>query len=434
MPLADKIRPQTLDEVVGQQHLLAPGCVFRRLLESGHIPNLVFFGPSGVGKTTVAEIIARSTDKILRKINATHASLSDIKDICAETGSVFTNDGILLYIDEIQYFNKKQQQSLLDFIEDGRITLICSTTENPYFAIYPAILSRSNVFEFKSVEKDQVLVALSRAYDILKKEYLTEDAPETNRALEIIASSCVGDVRRAVGALEVCFLGTGGALTQQAAYEAIGDFALKMDRDGNEHYDLLSALQKSIRGSDENAALFYLARLLEAGDLLSPCRRLLVIASEDVGMAYPMAAVIVNALVENAKQLGLPEARIPLAQAAVLLATAPKSNSSYLAYDAAAQDVREGKGMHMPDYLRDSMQPAADKNRGYVYPHPYPKHYVLQQYLPSDIASRVYYEFGDNKTEQAAKEYREQLLHTAKETAEKRKEAEKRGSHSPDKS
>ncbi len=417
MPLADKIRPSTLDEVVGQQHLLAKDSIFRRVIESGTVPNMVFFGPSGVGKTTVAEIIAKNTDKTLRKINATNASLSDIKDVCAETGSVFTSDGILLYIDEIQYFNKKQQQSLLEFIEDGRITLICSTTENPYFAIYPAILSRSNVFEFKSVDKSEVKRALLRAYDILCDTYKTEGASkEKDAAIDLIAASCTGDVRRAIGALELCYIGTGGELTEKAAYEAIGDFALKLDRDGNEHYDLLSAFQKSIRGSDENAALFYLARLLEAGDLLSPCRRLLVIASEDVGMAYPMAAVTVNALVDSAKQLGLPEARIPLAQAVVLLATAPKSNSAYLAYDAAAEDVRNGKGMKMPDYLRDSMQPAADGNKAYVYPHPYPRHYVIQQYLPDDIADRNYYEFGDNKTEQAAKEYRELITKTAKET------------------
>ncbi len=415
MPLADKIRPQSFDEVVGQKHLLSKDSLFRRVIESGNIPNLVFYGPSGVGKTTVAEIIAKSCDKTLRKINATNASLSDIKDVCAETGSVFTSDGILLYIDEIQYFNKKQQQSLLEFIEDGRITLICSTTENPYFAIYPAILSRSNVFEFKSVDKDDIKLALDRAYSLLCKSYGTgERNSETAAALSLIASSCIGDVRRAIGALEICFLGTGGKLTEKAAHEAIGDFALKLDRDGNEHYDLLSAFQKSIRGSDENAALFYLARLLEAGDLLSPCRRLLVIASEDVGLAYPMASVIVNSLIDSAKQLGLPEARIPLAQAVVLLATAPKSNSAYLAYDAAAQDVRDGKGMKMPDYLRDSMQPSAQGNKDYVYPHPYPKHYVLQQYLPDDIADSKYYEFGDNKNELAAKEYREMIVKIAK--------------------
>lgn len=417
MPLADKIRPKSLDEVVGQKHLLSENSLFRRVIESGNIPNMVFFGPSGVGKTTVAEIIAKSCDKTLRKINATNATLSDIKDVCAETGSVFTSDGILLYIDEIQYFNKKQQQSLLEFIEDGRITLICSTTENPYFAIYPAILSRSNVFEFKPVESNEIRKALERAYTLLCESYMTkaDNEEEKEKAMSLIASNCVGDVRRALGALEICFLGTGGNITEKAAYEAIGDFALKLDRDGNEHYDLLSGLQKSIRGSDENAAIFYLARLLEAGDLLSPCRRLLVIASEDIGLAYPMAATIVGSLVENAKQLGLPEARIPLSQAVVLLATAPKSNSAYLAYDAAAQDVREGRGMRMPDYLRDSMQPASNGNEGYIYPHPFPNHYVLQQYLPDDIADRVYYEFGDNKTEQAAKQYREAIVKTAKE-------------------
>ena len=414
MPLADKIRPQSFDEVVGQKHLLSKDSLFRRVIDSGNIPNLVFYGPSGVGKTTVAEIIAKNCDKTLRKINATNSSLSDIKDVCAETGSVFTSDGILLYIDEIQYFNKKQQQSLLEFIEDGRITLICSTTENPYFAIYPAILSRSNVFEFKSVDKDEIRKALNRACNLLRESYGVQGGQEDEKALDLIASSCIGDVRRAIGALEICFLGTGGVLSEKAAYEAIGDFALKLDRDGNEHYDLLSGLQKSIRGSDENAALFYLARLLEAGDLLSPCRRLLVIASEDIGLAYPMASVIVNSLVDTAKQLGLPEARIPLAQAVVLLATAPKSNSAYLAYDMAASDVRAGKGMKMPDYLRDSMQPASCGNKEYIYPHPYPKHYVLQQYLPDDIADKKYYEFGDNKNELAAKEYREMIVKIAK--------------------
>ncbi len=418
MPLADKIRPRELSEVVGQKHLLSEDSVFRRVIESKNIPNMVFYGPSGVGKTTVAEIIAKSTDKTLRKINATSGSLSDIKAICAETGSVFTSEGILLYIDEIQYFNKKQQQSLLEFIEDGRITLICSTTENPYFAIYPAILSRSSVFEFKSVEKDEVKKALVRAYGILSSTYHPQKAgnigDEEMKVLDFISGSCTGDVRRALGALELCYLGTDGILTEKAAYEAMGDFALKLDRDGNEHYDLLSALQKSIRGSDENAALFYLARLLEAGDLLSPCRRLLVMASEDVGLAYPMAAAIVNALVDSAKQLGLPEATLPLSEAVVLLATAPKSNSAYMAYAAAAQDVRAGLGMKIPHYLRDSMQPEAEKNKDYKYPHIYKNHYCIQQYLPDDIKDRKYYEFGDNKTELAAKEYRNAILEAAK--------------------
>ncbi len=406
-PLADLIRPKNLSEVVGQQHLLSEGSLFRRMTESGKVPNMVFYGPSGTGKTTVANIIASQSGMTLRKINATNASLSDIKEVLGETDTLFGSGGILLYIDEIQYFNKKQQQTVLEFIEDGRITLICSTTDNPYFSIYPAVLSRCSVFEFKSCDSKDVKKALERAVKILDEKNTASDfdEKERNEALDYISECAVGDVRRAVGALEICYSASKGHITAELAKQSISGFALKMDKDGNEHYDLLSAFQKSIRGSDENAALFYLARLLEAGDLLSPIRRLLVIASEDIGLAHPMAVCVVKACCDNAVQLGLPEARLCLAEAVIYLATLPKSNSAHDAYALAAEDVRSGKGQHMPDYIRDSMQPSANKNKDYVYPHPYPNHYYPQQYLPDDIKDRIYYEFADNKTEQAAKEY-----------------------------
>ena len=406
-PLADTLRPKDLSEVVGQEHLLSKGSLFRRMTDNGNVPNMVFYGPSGTGKTTVARIIAEKSGMTLRKINATNASLSDIKDVLGETDTLFGSDGILLYIDEIQYFNKKQQQTILEFIEDGRITLICSTTDNPYFSIYPAVLSRCSVFEFRPCKASEVKKALLRAVSILDDKNTNKnfDEAERDKALGFIASASNGDVRRALGALEICYGASNGELTLDFAEQSISGFGLKLDKDGNEHYDLLSAFQKSIRGSDENAALFYLARLLEGGDLLSPIRRLLVIASEDIGLAHPMAVCVVKACCENAERLGLPEARLPLAQAVIYLATLPKSNSAHDAYALAADDVRRGLGRNMPDCIRDSMQPSANKNAGYVYPHPYPNHYYPQQYLPDDIKDRVYYEYGDNKAENAAKEY-----------------------------
>ena len=406
-PLADSVRPKDLSEVIGQEHLLSENSLFRRLTDSGKVPNMVFYGPSGTGKTTVARIIAEKSGMTLRKINATNASLSDIKEVLGETDTLFGSDGILLYIDEIQYFNKKQQQTILEFIEDGRITLICSTTDNPYFSIYPAVLSRCSVFEFRPCTASEVKKALVRAVSILDEKNTNKDFDQNERdkALEYIASAANGDVRRAIGALEICYTASKGALTEDFAEQSINGFGLKLDKDGNEHYDLLSAFQKSIRGSDENAALFYLARLLEGGDLLSPIRRLLVIASEDIGLAHPMAVCVVKACCDNAVQLGLPEARLPLAEAVIYLATLPKSNSAHDAYALAAEDVKRGLGRNMPDYIRDSMQPSANKNAGYVYPHPYPNHYYPQQYLPDDIKDRVYYEYADNKTETAAKEY-----------------------------
>lgn len=415
-PLADRIRPRTLDDMVGQEHILGENGLLRRITLGGSIPNMIFYGPSGVGKTTAARIIAASAGKRLYKLNGTTASTGDIKALIGELDSFAGIGGVILYLDEIQYLNKKQQQTLLEFIEDGSITLIASTTENPYFYVYNAILSRSTVFEFKAVDAPQVEKMLERVV-----AQLGEDDPNVTveeGVLSHIASCCGGDVRKAVNALELCWLGAG--VTEGERVVTLADAkcvaqrsAMRYDRDGDQHFDLLSALQKSIRGSDENAALHYLARLLEAGDLLSPCRRLLVIASEDVGLAYPLAVPIVKACVDSAIQLGLPEARIPLAEAVVLMATSPKSNSSYAAINEAFEDVRMGRGKSgFPRCLQNVHADGADveqKGQFYLYPHNYPNHYVEQQYLPDDLLGKVYYKYGENKLEQTAKGYWDKL-------------------------
>lgn len=416
-PLADRIRPQELSDVVGQTHLLGKGKVLQTIIDSGQIPNMIFYGPSGVGKTTLARIIASKTNKRLFKLNGTSASTADIKDIIGQVDTIASYNGILLYLDEIQYLNKKQQQSLLEHIENGDITLIASTTENPYFYIYNAILSRSTVFEFKPVAPEEVEKAVRRAFFMMEQEMgVTLTLEEGVSAY--IARNCGGDVRKSLNTVELCALAsrmmspTERAVSLQLAGELAQKSNMRYDRDGDEHYDLLSALQKSIRGSDADAAVHYLARLLEAGDLLSPCRRLLVIACEDIGLAYPQAIAIVKACVDSAVQLGLPEARIPLAEAAVLLATAPKSNSAYMAINRAAQDVRAGKGKGFPRQLQNKHYDGADakvKGQNYLYPHDFPHHYVKQQYLPDDIRDEVYYEFGENKTEQAARAYWEKI-------------------------
>ncbi len=399
---------------MGQEHLLAEGGLLRRIAQSGQIPNLIFYGPSGVGKTTAARIVAKTAGKTLYKLNGTTASTGDIKALINDLDSFAGVGGVVLYLDEIQYLNKKQQQTLLEFIENGSITLIASTTENPYFYIYNAILSRSTVFEFKSVTPAEVRRGLERVVKVL-----VEDGPVEveEGVLEHISYACGGDVRKSINALELAYLAAfpqDGVrhITMEDAIAVGQRSAMRYDKDGDQHYDLLSALQKSIRGSDENAALHYLARLLEAGDLLSPCRRLLVIAAEDVGLAYPMAIVITKACVDSAVQLGLPEARLPLAEAVVLLATAPKSNSSYLAMAAAAADVKAGKLGDIPRQLQNKHYDGADarvKGQFYQYPHDFPNHWVQQQYLPDELKNRVYYEFGENKTEQAAKEYRRKV-------------------------
>ncbi len=412
-PLADRIRPQTIDDIVGQKHLLGQGKALRNIIESGDLPNLIFYGPSGIGKTTLASIIALKTNRKFHKLNGTSASTADIKAIVAELDTLAAPNGILLYLDEIQYFNKKQQQTLLDYIERGEITLIASTTENPYFYIHGAILSRCTVFEFKSVEPADIIPAVKRAFDILSDERsITIDADDD--VLLHIARSCGGDVRKAMNSAELCVLSTlpdeNGRvhITKEKATELTQKSAMKYDREGDEHYDILSAFQKSMRGSDANGALHYLARLLEAGDLPSATRRLMVCAAEDVGLAYPMIIPIVKAAVDMALMVGLPEARIPLADAVVLVCNSPKSNSAYLAYDAAASDIRNGKSGPIPRQLQNKHFDGEDNNNKgqfYQYPHDYPYHYIKQQYLPDALKNKVYYQYGDNKTEQAAKEY-----------------------------
>ena len=410
-PLADEIRPGDLDEVVGQKHILGPNGLLRRIIESGNIPNMVFYGPSGTGKTTVANIIARRTDRTLRRLNATNASLSDIKSIIGELDTLLTPGGVLLYLDEIQYFNKKQQQSLLEFIEDGRITLIASTTENPYFYVYNALLSRSTVFEFKSVTPEEIAPAVERAINKVASREGVECECEPG-VVEKLAVSCGGDVRKAINGVELIFdasprIDGKVKLTLADAEAATGKSAMHYDREGDEHYDAVSALMKSLRGSDPDAALHYLARLLEAGDLIGAIRRLLCSASEDIGLAYPQAASIVKACCDSALQLGLPEAKLPLAEAALLLATAPKSNSVVMGIDAAMSDVRAGKYGPPPRELQNVHADGTgfEREQGYTYPHNYAHHYVEQQYLPDALVGTHYYEYGDNKTEQAAKRY-----------------------------
>ena len=420
-PLADKIRPKTLADVVGQEHILAEGKPLRRIIESGNVPNMIFYGPSGVGKTTVARIIAENCGMSLYKLNGTNASLSDIKDVVADIGTFGSENGILLYLDEIQYLNKKQQQSLLEYIENGDITLIASTTENPYFAIFNAVISRSTVFEFKPVTAEQLKPAIRRAFSILSEEN-SYTVNVTDEIIEKIAFSCGGDVRKAINTAELavmCGEISDGTVTITAdSLEILAQRSnMRYDRDGDQHYDILSAFHKSVRGSDENAALHYAARLIEAGDIISLCRRMLCIASEDVGLAYPMAVPIVKACVDSALQLGLPEAKLPIAEAIILMATAPKSNSAAMAMDAALEDVKSCDALDFPRHLQNKHfdgKGAKIVGQHYLYPHNFPNHYVRQQYLPDALKDRTYYEFGENKQEQAALMYRKKLLSEAK--------------------
>lgn len=410
-PLADELRPKSLDDVVGQQHILGPDGLLRRIVSSGSIPNMVFYGPSGTGKTTVASIIAAQTNRTLRKLNATTAGISDIRQIIGELDTMLTPGGVLLYLDEIQYFNKKQQQSLLEFMEDGRITLIASTTENPYFYIYNALLSRSTVFEFKQVPASEAEKAVNRAMRIMtdraEKPVEIEDG-----VARYIAQSCGGDVRKSMNAVELLFSAARDvdgtlSITMDDAKTVAQKSAMRYDKDGDDHFDILSALMKSLRGSDPDAALHYLARFLEAGDLPSACRRILCSACEDVGLAYPQIIPIVKACVDSALMLGLPEAKLPLSNAVVLIATSPKSNSAYMGVTAAMADVRAGKTGPIPRQLQNVHADGTgfEREQGYLYPHDYPGHWVAQQYLPDALLGAHYYEPGPNKTEQAAAEY-----------------------------
>ena len=412
-PLADRIRPQTLDDIVGQKHLIAQGKTLRNIIDSSNeIPNMIFYGPSGVGKSTLATYIAKRTNKLLRKLNGTTASTADIKEIVAELDTFGGMNGILLYLDEIQYFNKKQQQTLLEYLENGTITLIASTTENPYFYVYNAILSRCTVFEFKTVPQDEVARAIKRGFDIMADE-LNEKIFVDDETIEYISYACGGDVRKSINAVELCTLSTlpqdgVRTITLDTAKELTQRSAMRYDKDGDQHYDIMSAFQKSMRGSDANAAVYYLARLLSAGDLTSACRRLLVCACEDVGLAYPQIIPIVKSCVDIALQVGLPEARLPLADAVIMVCNAPKSNSAYNAINSAMQDIEKGLVGDIPRQLQNMHYDGEDNpNKGqfYLYPHDYKNHYVKQQYLPDILKDREYYKFGDNKNEQAFNDY-----------------------------
>ncbi|MBR3988004.1 MAG: replication-associated recombination protein A [Clostridia bacterium] len=415
-PLADRIRPNTIDDIVGQKHLIGENKPLRKIIESGYIPNLIFYGPSGVGKTTLATYIAKKTNKTLKKLNGTTASTADIKEIVAELNTFSGMNGILLYLDEIQYFNKKQQQTLLEYIEDGRITLIASTTENPYFYVYNAILSRSTVFEFKPVEPADLALAVRRGVSILEQEQGL-NIEISDKAVMHIATACGGDVRKALNALELSVVSSDlkdgtRVVSDQHVTELTQKSAVRYDRDGDEHYDIVSAYQKSMRGSDPDAALHYLARLLKAGDLASACRRLMVCAAEDVGLAHPQILPIVKACVDMAQAVGLPEARLPLADAVILVATSPKSNSAHDAIARAEADLESGKALGIPRQLQNMHYDGEDnQNKGqfYKYPHDYPDHYCQQQYLPDSIKNAEYYIYGDNKNEQAFKAYWEKI-------------------------
>lgn len=411
-PLADRFRPQTLEDIVGQKHLLDEGKPLRKIIESGEIPNLIFYGPSGVGKTTLATYIAKKTNRTLKKLNGTTASTADIKQIVSELSTFQGINGILLYLDEIQYFNKKQQQTLLEYIENGSITLIASTTENPYFYVYNAILSRSTVFEFKSVTPDEIEKAVYRAVKLLEKEQgISIDF--SNECARRVAFGCGGDVRKAMNAVELSVIATDEEdgvkkVSLETVEQLVQKSAIRYDKDGDEHYDLLSAYQKSMRGSDSDAALHYLARILEAGDLPSACRRLMVCACEDVGLAYPQLIPIVKACVDIAQAVGLPEARIPLADAVIMVCNAPKSNSAYLGINSAITDLNKGNYGSIPRCLQNMHYDGEDNlNKGqfYKYPHDYPNHWINQQYLPDVLKDRQYYVYGNNKNEQSFKCY-----------------------------
>lgn len=417
-PLADKLRPQELNEVFGQEHILGKNKILDRIVSSGAVSNMIFYGPPGVGKTTVANIIARKSGKEFYKLNATNSSLKDVQEICKNLDTFLGRNGVLLYLDEIQNFNKKQQQSLLEYIEDGRITLIASTTENPYHYVFKALLSRSTIFEFKPLKEQDIKKALHRAVELEGEKFKETSLKVSEEAIDYFSKASNGDVRKAMNGLEVAISSTHPnkegivLIDKNIAKDSTQTKVIAYDINGDSHYDYLSAFQKSIRGSDPNAAIHYLARLVKAGDLISICRRLQVIAAEDIGLAYPQAAQIVKALVDSARELGFPEGRIPLAQATILLSTSPKSNSAINAIDAAISDLENLTVDDIPNHLKDAHYGGAEKlGRGveYKYPHSYPNHYVHQQYLPNNIKEKIYYEFGDNKIEKSSQMYWEKI-------------------------
>lgn len=418
IPLAEKLRPKTLKDIVGQEHILGKSCLLSNLIKNGNIPSLIFYGPPGTGKTTTANIIAEKTNKRLFKINATTASLSDIKNIISEINPITCPNGILLYIDEIQYFNKKQQQSLLEFTENGKITLIASTTENPYFYVYNALLSRAQVFEFKAISKEEIKKAIKRGIKFLESENKTKISI-SKELIDKISSNASGDVRRAINMLEICFLSskTNGEKTTINSEKILGEltnsYSHSYNNTGDDHFDLISAFQKSLRGSDPDAAIYYLARLLEAGELMIACRRLLVCACEDVGLAHPNIFTQVKALVDIALQVGMPEARIPLADGVILVALSPKSNSAYKAINTALQDIQNGKIFMPPRHLQnihcDGQEVDKENLQTYKYPHDFKNHWTPQQYLPEEIKNTKYYYPQENKNETAFKNYRKKI-------------------------
>lgn len=401
-PLADLIRPETIEDMVGQEHLFSKDSVFYKTINRNIIPNMIFYGPPGVGKTTVANIIAKNTDMLLYKLNGTTATLEDIKKVIDDSKSIFASKGVLLYLDEIQYFNKKQQQSLLEYVEKGLITLIASTTENPYFYIYPALISRCSVFEFKAITSKDIEKGLKRVINI-------ENIKIEDSAISLLANTANGDMRKAINNLEFLYNALGNKkIKEKDVYEVVPKANISYDRGEDKHYDNLSAFMKSLRGSDPDAAIFYLAKMLEAGDIVAVSRRLLCSVNEDVGMAYPQLISIIKSCVDTALQLGLPEAALPLSNATILIATAPKSNSAYLAYHKALDDIHLGKGINVPRQLQNTHFDGEDqkiKGQNYKYPHDYPNHYVKQQYLPDDLVDAKYYNYGKNKFEETLKQY-----------------------------
>lgn len=406
-PLPERLRPSCIDEIIGQDHIFGENKILPKLISSGNIPNMIFYGPPGTGKTSAAKIISKKSNKKFLKINATTASSNDIKQIISETNPIISPNGILLYIDEIQYFNKKQQQSLLEYVENGKITLIASTTENPYFYIYGALLSRCHVFEFKSIPHKEIKKGIAKSINFLEKENNIKISAD-DIIIEKISTICGGDMRKAINILEIYFMSKFQSNKKIIKLEYDDIFKeieknpiYSYNKNGDEHFDLISALQKSLRGSDPQASIYYLARLLDCGELISACRRILVCACEDVGLAYPSLPTQIKALTDIAIQVGLPEAHIPLANAVILIALSPKSNSAYKAINNAFDDIKKGNVFSPPRHLKNIHCDSEQETNltEYQYPHQYKNHYINQQYLPDEIKNKQYYYPQENKNE-----------------------------------